>query len=129
MGENKRAHLGMIQNIITRMGSNSFIIKGWSLTSLGALYAYWIAKQQYLILTLILVATIFFWVHDAYYLRLERGFRNFYDEVRKEEYISNFEIKPIFKESLICTAIKRPILSCEYGFIVFITLILLYIFK
>ena len=27
-GENKRSHLNMIQQVITRMGSNSFSLKG-----------------------------------------------------------------------------------------------------
>ena len=30
--ENKRAHLEMIQAVITRMAGNSFLIKGWSVT-------------------------------------------------------------------------------------------------
>ena len=32
MNENKLKHLEFIQNIITRMNSNSFVIKGWSIT-------------------------------------------------------------------------------------------------
>ena len=34
-------HLKMIQTNISRMASNSFIVKGWSVTSIGAIYAFW----------------------------------------------------------------------------------------
>ncbi|WP_180230851.1 hypothetical protein [Bacillus cereus] len=44
--DNKHKHFEMIQGVITRMGSNSFIIKGWSVTSIGAMYAYWLAKSD-----------------------------------------------------------------------------------
>ena len=37
--ENKVAHLEMIQVIITRMASNSFLINGWSVTLVAALFA------------------------------------------------------------------------------------------
>ena len=33
------AHLQMIQAVITRMASNSFLIKGWSVTLVAALFA------------------------------------------------------------------------------------------
>ena len=33
------AHLGFIQGIITRMGTNSFLLKGWSVTLVAAMFA------------------------------------------------------------------------------------------
>ncbi|PEA06145.1 hypothetical protein [Bacillus cereus] len=127
--ENKHKHLEMIQGVITRMGSNSFIIKGWSVTSIGAMYAYWLAKSDYLILVLILGVVLLFWFHDAYYLYLERGFRNLYEEVqKKDDGQIDFGMKPIFKEKGICSAM-RPILKWSYGSITLITIVLLFIFK
>lgn len=127
--ENKNKHLEIIQGVITRMGSNSFIIKGWSVTAIGAMYAYWISKSDYLILLLILGVVLLFWFHDTYYLYLERGFRNLYDEVReKNDDQIDFKMTPIFKEKGICTAM-RPILIGSYGSITLITVILLFIFK
>lgn len=35
----KIAHLGFIQAIITRMGLNSFLLKGWSVTLVAAIFA------------------------------------------------------------------------------------------
>ena len=37
--ENKVAHLEMIQRVIARMASNSFLIKRWSVTLVVALFA------------------------------------------------------------------------------------------
>lgn len=37
--ENKIKHLEFIQNVITRMNSNSFMIKGWCVTLVAALFA------------------------------------------------------------------------------------------
>lgn len=61
-------HLKMIQTNISRMASNSFIVKGWSVTSIGAIYAFWLTSKNNYLLWLILGVTILFWFHDAYYL-------------------------------------------------------------
>jgi len=126
---NKIKHLEMIQGVITRMASNSFIIKGWSVTGIGAMYAYWISTQNHWLLVLILCIVILFWIHDSYYLWLERGFRGLYDKVRQmnDEEI-DFGMKPVFQENCLC-AFVRPVLLGSYGLIILATLILLYIFK
>lgn len=127
--EKKHKHLEMIQGVITRMASNSFIIKGWSITAIGAIYAYWIAKDEYMMLVLALGITVLFWIHDAYYLHLERGFRNLYDKVRNmDESEIDYAMIPTFTEKLYCTA-NRPILIGSYGIITLITIIMLFIFK
>lgn len=127
--DNKIAHLQMIQEVISRMASNTFLIKGWSITAIGAIFAFWIKERIYTTLFLTLGLIIFFWFHDAYYLYLERGFRNYYDEVRKkEEDKIDFLIKPKFRERLICT-MRRPILAYSYGSLLLINLLLLYLYR
>ena len=37
--ENKLKHLEMIQGIINRMASNSFALKGWSVTLVAGIFA------------------------------------------------------------------------------------------
>lgn len=37
--ESKLKHLEMIQGVINRMASNSFLLKGWSVTLISALFA------------------------------------------------------------------------------------------
>ncbi len=53
-------HLKMIQTNIARMASNSFIVKGWAVTSIGAMYAYWLTNKNNFLLWIILGATILF---------------------------------------------------------------------
>jgi hypothetical protein len=38
MDENKRKHLEFIQGVITRMNTSSFLIKGWTITLVSALF-------------------------------------------------------------------------------------------
>lgn len=40
MDEAKICHLEMIQNVITRMNSNSFLLKGWSITIFVGLFTF-----------------------------------------------------------------------------------------
>lgn len=127
--ENKIAHLQMIQDVISRMATNTFLIKGWSITAIGALFYSWILNSNHSILFLTLCLLIFFWIHDAYYLHLERAFRNQYEEVIKmEEKDINFEVEPVFKEKFTCTLV-RPILIYSYLTLVIINLVLIYMTK
>jgi len=125
--EDKIRHLEMIQNVITRMGSNSFVVKGWSVLGIGGLFAYWISdRERIYMLWLILVVTVLFWLHDAYYLALERGFRNFYDKVRLDDNEkTDFEIKSINVEHTITVAFDRPVLYRTYGAISMVTIVLI----
>lgn len=81
---NKLKHLELIQNIINRMASNSFMLKGWSVTLVSALFAL-AAKDQYLAFVyLAYFPAIAFWLLDGYFLWQERLFRALYDHVRSE---------------------------------------------
>lgn len=82
--QDKISHLQMIQSIVDRMGKNSFLLKGWAVGVMVAIYAF--AGQNYnkaVIVTLI--PLIIFWILDSYYLMLERKYRRLYDEVRLKE--------------------------------------------
>ena len=80
-GENKRKHLEMIQGVINRMASNQFLFKGWSITLIAAIATFSAKGNSPALMTIPIVATLLFWYVDAYYLMLERAFRNLYDEV------------------------------------------------
>jgi hypothetical protein len=74
-------HLEFIQNVITRMNTNSFQIKGWSIIIASALLAiYASTKNNYFFLASVF-PTIIFWFLDAYYLNQERKFRGLYNDV------------------------------------------------
>ena len=82
MNEQKLKHLEFIQNAITKMGNNSFLIKGWLVTIISALYALAAkdANFNYVIITYIAIPV--FWLMDAYFLSQERRYRALYDNVR-----------------------------------------------
>ncbi|MFD1465776.1 hypothetical protein ACFQ4L_06845 [Lapidilactobacillus mulanensis] len=131
--EDKRLHLTFIENTIQRMSSNSFIIKGWSLTALGGLFTLYIANQNkswsYDLLWLTLGCALMFWLHDAYYLRLEREYRKLYEEVAQiDAEKTDYSMHIHKKENMACT-MGSDILLFSYGLVVVTILILLYVLK
>jgi len=63
------------QDIINRMGTNSFLIKGWSITLVVAtLLLGGTSCYNYLAL----LPWLMFWCLDAYFLRLEKLYRKLY---------------------------------------------------
>lgn len=81
MEQEKIKHLEFIQNIITRMNTNSFQIKGWMITIVSALLALYASSNNYLYVFVAIVPTLIFWLLDSYYLRQERRFRGLYGDV------------------------------------------------
>ncbi|AZV48864.1 hypothetical protein DIC78_07370 [Bacillus halotolerans] len=80
--ERKIRHLEMIQNIITRLASNSFLIKGWTVTIVVGLFAFANFKEmnsKFIIVALIPV--LFFWGLDGFFLYQEKLFRKLYVRV------------------------------------------------
>jgi hypothetical protein len=85
----KIAHLGFIQAIITRMGLNSFLLKGWSVTLVAAIFAL-SAKQsdpRFVLLAFFPIAV--FWLLDAFFLHQEKLYRRLYEQVALDEVKSN----------------------------------------
>lgn len=76
--DKKIKHLELVQNIINRMASNSFLLKGWAVTLVAGIFA--LADKLYYLVAFIPV--IVFWGLDAYYLLQERLYRALYDKVR-----------------------------------------------
>ena len=84
--ENVIKHLTMIQNIINRMAHNSFLLKGWSVVLISALFV--LTKNQAIhefLKWTPLFPLISFWILDGYFLQQERMYRKLYDNVRKQE--------------------------------------------
>lgn len=76
--ENKHKHLEFIQNVITRMNSNSFLIKGWTITLVSALFALAAkdANVNYVLISYIVIPV--FWVLDGFFISRERQYRDLY---------------------------------------------------
>ena len=80
--DNKIKHLEMIQGVINRMANNSFLLKGWSVVLISALFALAAKDAHIYFVYLAYFPAVAFWVLDAYYLWQERLFRKLYDKVR-----------------------------------------------
>jgi len=83
--EAKLKHLGMVQDVVNRMASNSFLLKGWSLTLTSALIALSVNNENPLFVMVALVPCLMFWGLNGYFLRQERLLRRLYDEVRARQ--------------------------------------------
>lgn len=81
MLEEKLKHLEFIQNVITRMNSNSFQLKGISVTIVAAIYAVYASTNKVSLLFVGLIPTFIFWVLDTYYLQQERKYCSIYENV------------------------------------------------
>ncbi|MDJ0899388.1 MAG: hypothetical protein QNJ55_11310 [Xenococcus sp. MO_188.B8] len=79
---NKIKHLEMIQGVINRMAGNSFLLKGWCVTLVSALFALAAKDSNTNFILVAYYPVLMFWILDAYFLRQERLFRKKYDEVR-----------------------------------------------
>src|SRR6266481_6277359 len=76
-------HLEFIEGVVSRMASNSFLLKGWSVTLGVALLGLAAKDSNAKFALLALFPPIVFWGADAYYLRQERLFRKLYDRIRE----------------------------------------------
>lgn len=81
--ENKQKHLEFIQAVINRMAGNSFLLKGWAITLVAALFALSAKDTNQSYIFIAYFPVIIFWILDGYFLSQERLFRNLYNHVRK----------------------------------------------
>lgn len=81
MNEKKIKHLEFLQNVITRMNSNSFLIKGWTVTIVSALFALASKDANINYVLVSYIAIPIFWILDGFYISQERQYRDLYKEV------------------------------------------------
>ena len=81
--EAKLKHLEIIQGVINRMANNAFLLKGWTVVLVSALFALAAKDSNKLYIYLAYFPTIAFWILDGYFLWQERLYRKLYDKVRK----------------------------------------------
>lgn len=97
--ENKRKHLELVQGIINRMSSNSFMLKGWAVSLVAGIFALAEKDTDRLYFLVAYIPIIIFWGLDAYYLLQERLYCSLYDKIRQtEEDKINFSLKATAKE-------------------------------
>lgn len=81
--DSKIRHLEFIQQMILRMASNSFLLKGWTVTIVVGIFVFANPKEvdsKYLFS--VLIPILFFWLLDGFFLHQEKLFRKLYDKVR-----------------------------------------------
>jgi len=78
-------HLEFVQGAITRMASNSFLLKGWALTVSGALFGFAASHDSWPIATVGLLPIVAFWFLDGYFLMQERLYRSLYNAVARRD--------------------------------------------
>jgi hypothetical protein len=109
MSEGKLAHLEMLQTVIGRMASNSFLLKGWSVTVVSALFALAADKANIYFVYLAYFPIAMFWLLDGYFLKQERLFRALYDNVRvKPDAAIDFSMNT----SLVSPAVSGWLSTC-----------------
>jgi len=98
MDEKVLKHLEFIQNTINRMGTNSFIIKGWAITLIGVIISFTEIEGRYLFynssynfpieMVILLLVIVLFWSFNAYFLQQERRYISIYTKTI-EQFNSN----------------------------------------
>ena len=91
-------HLEFTQTVITRMNTNSFQIKGWTVTVVAALLAIFASTKNELFILVSIFPVTVFWCLDSYYLMQERKFRGIYNDIAgltdKPITSKEFEMRP-----------------------------------
>jgi len=131
MNEKKLKHLEFIQLVITRMNVNSFLLKGWSVTLVAALFAF-AAKDtniEYVLITYI--STPIFWFLDGYYLSQERQYRGLYNQIKskiEDDIDFDMNAKPFNKgKNRWIPSVFSTTLNLFYGALLIITLIVMFV--
>lgn len=90
--EKRIKHLELIQAVISRLGNDAFLMKGWAITLAGAFLAFAVNSDNVWLAVASAFPTMVFWGLDTYFLRAERLFRKLYGRVRER----SADIAPFF---------------------------------
>jgi len=130
---NKIKHLEFIQDVITRMNTNSFMIKGWAITLISAIFALAAKDANHLYALVAYIPLPMFWLLDGFFLSQEKQYRGLYDHVRNitEEKIDFSMDASSFDNGtndwLSSTFSKT--LFVFYGFLFVVTLVVMFLIK
>lgn len=102
MSEKKLKHLEFIQNVITRMNTTSFMIKGWAVTLVAALFALSDKTHEHHLYLIAFIPVPLFWLLDGFFLAAERRYRDLYKKVSGTvEANIDFDMNPYYDINLI----------------------------
>lgn len=83
--DRKLKHLEFIQGTINRLSTNSFLLKGWSVVLVAALFALSAKDANTKFIYLAYFPAVVFWGLDGYFLMMERVYRQHYNRVRTRQ--------------------------------------------
>ena len=83
LGPDQIKHLEMIQNIITRMNTNSFQIKRMAILVVSAILVFSASDKTPNLALVAIFPLLLFWYLDSFYLNQERKFRGLYNDLVK----------------------------------------------
>ncbi len=93
MAPERIKYIEILQAAISRMNSNSFSIKGWSVTLLSAIIAVAVSLKNVQFVYVAIVPCLLFWVLDSIYLQQERKFVVIYrNAIVPESTLPDFEM-------------------------------------
>ena len=126
-----RQHLSFIQGVITRMNSNSFSMKGWMVAIVSALAAIYASDSFnpcgciYFIIAIPVV--LIFCGLDAYYLKMEKQYRQLYKKVLDDPIITDFNMSASDFKVTLWEAFKSPSVWILYTLVLVILVIAIFI--
>jgi hypothetical protein len=77
--------LSSYQGTVNRLSTNSFLLKGWSVVLVSALFVLSSTQANQKFMWLAFIPALIFWVLDGYFLWQERLYRKLYDRVRERK--------------------------------------------
>jgi hypothetical protein len=112
--DRKIKHLEFIQNVINRMNNNSFMMKGWAVTLVAALFALSDKDNNHHLYIIAFIPVPLFWLLDGFFLATERRFRDLYEVVsKKDEEDIDFCMNPYHNVTLITIIENENWFSCN----------------
>lgn len=128
--ERQLKHLEFIQKIITRLSGNSFLIKGWSVTLVSALFALAADKADISFALVAYIPVIIFWLLDGFFLSQEKQYRALFNAVaeKSEDKIDfSLDAHPFnIGDRTWCSCIFSKTLLLFHGALVVVVLIVMF---
>jgi len=123
MDEIRLKYLDMLQALIGRMAGNQFSVRTWSV-GLGTAVIGFAASKDGNAKASLLAAfpALIFWATDAYYLALERKYRDIFNAACEDQKHKNFAFSAELKGKDVRAALKRPAVWLTHAPIVILAL-------
>lgn len=111
MKDGKLEYMQMIQEPIGRMSTASAVFKGFSATIVAGISVISYSDIKSWILGLSFLPVFAFLLLDIYYLKLERGYRYLFEQVRTDKHKIDYSLQ-ILKDSQEVTKAKARVMDC-----------------